>query len=178
MVKAGTRRKAYYVATIAAMVALTAGFALATFGLGGTNTVFQGSQTTTVSSVAGLTWSDTKIVELGSAIASSACTTQGSPCSLTTSGATECAGGAGACAANDFVEQVTISTVVGTAIAANPLSLTMYIVIGGATSTGTTYYYSQTSTSNTLETVIIDYDIGTQASGPGVVTSVSVIASS
>jgi len=168
--------------TAAIVAAMVGGFALAAITTGGTNTSYQGSQTTTVSNIAGLTWVSTNLIELAATVAPTTCTS-GTPCSVTAADAIDCAGGftgSTGCAQNDYVEQVTISTVPGTAFVGT-VTLQLYVtgtpVAGVAgTFTGTQFYYTQASTSNSLHSIVIDFDVGTAGSGPGLVGTVSVIA--
>ena len=171
MNKSNWKRRAYYGATIATMIALTAGFALATVNLGQTNTSYQGSQTTTVSGVAGVTYVSTDL-GVSSGVSSTTCTS-GSPCTVTSSGATDCV--SGTCASSDYIETITLTTTAGTAFAGT-VEITVYVTAAGVTTPGATRYYLQPSGSNTAQSIVQVFDIGTVVTGPEAVTSVTVIA--
>jgi hypothetical protein len=172
-------QKAVYAATAAIVLAMVGGYALATFSTGGTNSVGQGSQTTTVTAVQGLSWTSTSLVELATATVPAGTTcTSAAPCSVSTAGASDCAGGytgSTTCAVGDFVEQVTLSTVANTAFTGT-VQITLTVTGTSGTSSGTTFYYTQSSTTNSVQTIVQDFDIGTSASGPGNVASVTVVA--
>jgi hypothetical protein len=171
-------QKVVYAATAAIVLSMIGGFAMASLSLGGTNTNYQGSQTTTVASVAGLTWTSTNLEELSAAVTNTTCSS-GSPCSVTSAGATDCIGGFTspvACASGDFVEAVTLTTIAGTAFPGT-VQVTVYVTGTSGTVAGTTFYYTQTSTSNTAQTIVQYFDVGTASSGPGMVSTVSVVAS-
>jgi hypothetical protein len=174
MDKANWKRRAYYGATIATMLALTAGFALATVNLGGANSSYQGSQTTTVSAVAGLNYVSTGIAVATSFVPTS-CTPQSGACNVAASGATDCV--SGTCASSDYIETITLQTVAGTAFPApGTVAVTVYVTTTGGTTAGTTQFYSQTVTSNSQVNIVQMFDIGTVSSGPADVTSVTVVA--
>jgi len=173
MNKPNWKRRAYYGITIATMLAMTAGFAIATVQLGQTNTNYQGSQTTTVSSVTGLTWTST-VLAVASATTSTSCAKL-TPCDVTSTPSTICV--SGTCAGTDFVEQITMTTVSGVAFPTSPIAITVYVTIGSATA-GTTGYYSETGTPGTAVNIVQMYDIGTAASGPSDVTAVNIIVTS
>ncbi len=175
-------QRTVYLVTAAIVAALVGGFALAQISTGGTNTSYQGSQTTTVSAVPGLTYVSTDLVALSANVVSTACTSI-APCSVTSTGATDCAGGftgSTSCLQNDYAEEVSITTVANTAFVGT-VSLTLYVTgtpVGGSAGTyvGTTFFYTQTSATNTAQPIVIYFDIGTAISGPGVVGTVTVIA--
>ena len=176
-------QRVVYMATAAIVAAMVGGFALAQMSIGQTNVSYQGSQTTTVAPIQGLTYISTDLVELSASLTSTVCTS-GSPCSVSTADATDCAGGftgSTGCVATDYVEQVLIHTDANTAFVGT-VTLTIYVSgspVGGsfATFTGTSFYYTQTSTTNAVHSIVIDFDIGTESSGPGAVATVTVIGS-
>jgi hypothetical protein len=166
---------------------MVGGFALADLSLqGGTNSVSQGSQTTTVSSVTGLTYVSTNLSELGGTTSvTNPCTLPGVPCNAHSSGWTVCVGGftgSTGCAAGDFVEQVNLSVSTSTNFPAGTVALTVYVTgapFGGTASTftGTTSYFNEPLGHPTApEFIVLDFDTGTPPNGPGAVKSVSVIA--
>jgi len=172
-----TTRRAIYAATALTVLTFVGGFAMATIPLGGANTSFQGSQTTTVSNVVGLSYTSTILTNLGGTGVTNTTCSSGTPCSVTSTGATDCAGGVAGhtlCAAGDFVEQVTLTTTASTAFSGT-LKITLYVSTGAGTDTGITYYYTQTSTSNTAQTIVQDFDTGSSSTGPAGVTAVSAV---
>jgi len=177
-------QRAVYLVTAVIVASMVGGFALATMTLGGgTNTSYQGSQTTTVTSVNGLTWLYTNASAIeGASAVTNPCTVLATACSVQSAGYTICAGGftgSTGCNSGDFVEQVTLTTVANTAFPAT-VAVTVYVTgtpvgLSAATFSGPTAYFTDT-TGNTAQLIVLDFDIGTITSGPGSVTSVSVIA--
>ncbi len=175
-------QRTVYLVTAAIVAAMVGGFALAQISTGGTNTSYQGSQTTTVAAVPGLSYVSTDLVALASNVVSTTCT-QLTPCSVTSTGATDCAGGftgSTSCLQNDYAEAVSLSTDANTAFVGT-VSLTLYVTgtpIGGSAGTyvGTTFYYTQSSPTNSAQTIVVYFDIGTAISGPGIVGTVTLIA--
>jgi len=157
------------------VLALTAGFALAGLNLGQTSSEQQGSMTTTVGPVTGLTWNSTMLIELGAAVGPSTCTTQLTACNVTLAGATDCAGGLGGatCSTGDWVEQVTLVTTAATPFAGIVL-INLVVVSGGVYHSGSVSYYTDAS-GNTQQLITQDFDIGTSTPAP--VTTVSVVVS-
>ncbi len=172
-----TQRRAIYVAMGLTALALSGGFALASLTLGAnTNTSYQGSHTTMVSSVTGLTWNSTELSVSEGVTNTTGCATSG--CSVSTAGAIVCAGSTHSgtwCASSDFVEQVNLSTSASAAFPNHAVNVTVYVVAGGTTYTGETFHFTDGAT-NDAETILVDFDIGTPASGPAQVTSVTVVA--
>ena len=179
-------QRTVYLVTAAIVAAMVGGFALASISTGGTNTTNQGSQTTTVTPVQGISWVSTQLVELTSAVTNTSCS-HGSPCSVTSAGAIDCAGGFSgsiACAQSDYVEEVNLTTVFHTPFSGSTMtvSLTVYVTgtpVGGSTPVtvaGIPFFYTQTSGTNSPQPIVIAFDVGTASSGPGAVATVSVIA--
>jgi len=171
-----TTRKVIYAVTALTAMALVSGFAVASIAIGGSNTSHQGSQTTIVANVTGLNWTSTSLVELGLNVTNTTCTLLG-PCSVTSAPATDCAGGVtghAGCLTGDFVEQVLLTTTSHTPFSGT-LKITMYVSTGSGTDVGTSFYYTQPSAANGVETIIQDFDIGSWLTGPGPVTAVSVV---
>ncbi len=168
------------------MACLVGGFALAaTFTTGGQNTAYQGSQQTTVDPIAGLDYVSTNLTELTTATGAPGCSV-GTPCNVETAGVTVCAGGfAGstACNALDFVEQVNLTTIIGTQFpgATHTVKLTLFVTgtpVGGSSITVATvsFYFQESSGAPTAAvTISLDFDVGTVATGPGLVEYVTVI---
>lgn len=171
-----TTRKAIYAVTALTVLALVGGFAAASVGLGQTNVSYQGSQTTTIASVPGLNWTSTTLVELGSKVVNTTCSA-GSPCGVSSASATDCVGGVTGhtgCLQGDFVEQVTLTTTHGVAFPGT-LKITLYVTTASGVFTGPTFDYTQASTSNSVETIVQDFDAGSSTTGPSPVMAVSVI---
>jgi hypothetical protein len=174
-------QRTVYLVTAVIVASMVGGFALATMQLGQTNNSYQGSQTTTVSSVAGLTWLNTTLAVNNNTAPAFATCTLAVPCNLHTSGYTVCAGGfpTFACAQSDFVEQVIISVSAVTAIPTGAVELTVYVTgtpTAGSQGTyaGPILYFTESATPAVTENIVLDFDVG--APGPGAVTSISVIA--
>lgn len=187
-----TSQRIVYLVTAAIVVSMIGGFALATFQLNGqTNNSYQGSQTTNVTPLPGLTWLATNITAVPSSLTYNTCgTTAGLACDVATNPATVCVGNydGSPCAAGDFVEQITLTTSTGTFFyGVGPtasVTLTTYVtgtpVSGPDAGTQGTYagpaVYFTEAASPVQVTIVLDFDVGLVAAGPGAVTSVSVIA--
>lgn len=181
-------QRTVYLVTAAIVASMVAGFSMAQLQLGQTNTSYQGSQTTTVTALPGLSWVSTNLVEVPSSLVyTGACETYAAACVVTATGATLCAGSfnASLCRPSDFVEQVTLTTVTGTSFTGATtypvnVTLTVYVTgtpVGGVQGTyvGPTFYFIEAA-SPTASNVVLDFDIGATPAGPGTVTSVSVLA--
>jgi hypothetical protein len=181
-------QRAVYLVTAAIVVAMVGGFALATMALGGTSTSYQGSQTTTVSSLPGLTWDFTAPTEVNvtTPFAVPCGSSAAAACDVTTVGKTVCAGsfGVSMCAQGDFIEEVNLTTVTATPFFGSSypviVSLTVSVTgtpFGGTQGTyeGSPIYFTETA-SNTAVYIALDFDVGVIPNGPGSVTSISVIA--
>jgi hypothetical protein len=173
-----TQRRTIYVAMGLTALALTGGFALASLSLGGTaNTSYQGSHTTMVSAVPGLSWTETELTETGGVTNTSGCATLPG-CNVSAAAATVCAGSTQSgtwCASSDFVEQVVLTTSSSQAFPGYAVNVTIFVVESGNTLTGETFHFTDGAT-NDVETLTIDFDIGTTSGGPAAVSSVTVIA--
>lgn len=173
-----TQRRAIYVAMGLTVLALVGGFTLANLSLGSSsNSSQQGSHTTTVTPVTGLTWNSTELGMLaGSVTNTSGCATPAG-CDVSTSNATVCAGSVHAgtwCLQSDFVEQVALNTTADQPLSGT-LQLTVYVSAGGTTYVGETFSFTN-SGSNHRQFIFVDFDIGTQSSGPAMVTDVTIVA--
>ena len=184
MTKERVRQRTVYLVTAGLVACMIAGFAMAAFSTGGVNKAQQGSQTTTVEPIAGLSFVSTNLTELSSS-PTSACTS-GAPCDLSTGSYASCVGGFSSsltCGVTDFIEQVNLTTT-STALPANAnVQLTVFVT-GTPTGASTpitvacpgTYYNEPTGAPTTASVITLDFDIGSVASGgPGSVTSVTVI---
>jgi len=180
------RRTTVYLLTAVMALALCGGFALGQLQLGPSSSMQQGSHTTTIRGVVGLRWISTGLVQLGLAtVPTSTCGgTAASACSETGPGSDSCAGGilaSGNCSQNHWVEQVTLATENDTPFTGNAsglpgtLELVVYVTNATTTVNGTPLYVSQASDSNSATTFELDFDVSA-ATGPGSVTSVSVVA--
>jgi len=170
------QRSAIYVAMGLSVLALTGGYALAAISMGQSGGAHQqGSVTTTIGQVAGLSMGSVSLVVMTptNGPAGSACNAPAG-CDVTSGGVSDCAGGlvgSTTCAVGDFVEQVNITTVVGTAIG-GVVAITLYVTSGGSPTAGTTFYYTDT-TPAASHTITQDFDIG---SVPASVSAVTVVA--
>ncbi|HEY1198477.1 MAG TPA: hypothetical protein VGG32_07100 [Thermoplasmata archaeon] len=187
-------QRSVYLVTAAIVASMVGGFALAQMSIGGTNTSYQGSQTTTVQAVPGLTWLSTNLTAIPSALLFSAnsCRTLGTPCDVASTGYTLCVGGltgSTLCNAGDFVEQVNLSIsnsvdFPASTFGATPTSavtLTVYVTgtpvgFSPGVFVGFTCYFQESVLPGSPEVLTLDFDIGTTTAGPGGVTAVSVIA--
>lgn len=185
-------QRAVYLVTAAIVVAMVSGFALASLSLGQTSNSYQGSQTTTVTSLTGLQWDFTALtdVNVSTPWALSCGSTAAHACDVTSVSKTVCAGGYPAltCSQGDFIEQVNLTTVAGTPFySPTPtvfpviVSLTVFVtgtpVLGApGTYAGSPIYFEETASPSTTAFIALDFDVGTTA--PGTVNSISVIATS
>jgi len=171
------------------------GFALAQIQLGQTNNSYQGSHTTNVTPLPGLTWLYTNISAVDHTVVfTPPCEKLTSACDVTGNPALLCVGSysASLCAAGDFVEQVSLTTVAGTAFYASgtfPITVALTVYVTGTpvngpdngifgTYTGPTFYLTETAAPVNAENVVLDFDVGLSSTGPGGVTSVSVVVTS
>lgn len=178
-------QRTVYLVTGVIVASMIAGFALAQMSLAGApNTTYQGSHTTNVSPIQGLTWIYTNVTVVSTGTVLSPCTPLQNACSVDTQGYTVCTGGftgSLSCAVSDYVEQVNLTVSDSVATPAS-FSLTLYVTgtpAGGSspvTVTGTTFYFTESSVPSASESILLDFDIGTVNSGPGAVTTVSVLA--
>jgi hypothetical protein len=173
--KLRTQRRVIYAAMGLTVLSLIGGFALASIQTGSSNSVGQGSQTTTITPVTELVWNSTDMNMSGGSFAVCA---QSSPCNVATvSPAVSCAGGIPShttCAAGDWIEQETLSTVLGQPFPAGGLAITPYFTVGGTTYAGTTLYYTESS-DVAAHNIVQDFDLGLNTSAPAAVTSVTVV---
>jgi hypothetical protein len=178
------RQRTVYWVTAGLVACMISGFAMATvFSTGGSNTTYQGSQTTTVDAVTGLQYSSTNLMELASATGPAGCSS-GSPCNVATAGVTVCTGGftgSTSCAAQDFVQQVNLTTIASTQFPGT-VQLTLFVTGTPAGGSGTTtvatssFYFTESAAPSSPTTITLDFDVGTSTTGPGTVTSVTVTA--
>jgi hypothetical protein len=165
--------------TALTVLALVAGFALATFGFNAPIGVQQGSQTANISPVVGLTFNSMQLVDLQNNLSNRTCSSA-SPCSVQSQNATDCAGGvtgATGCLKGDFVEEVSLETSATQGFTGTnaEVCLTVDAVVNGATDTGTTFCYTNAAPTQ-AESIEIFFDVGTSTSGPESVSSVTVVA--
>lgn len=158
---------------------------MAAFSTGGINQTQQGSQTTTVGPIQGLTWVSTNLTEL-TAPNLVACPSSG-PCDLSVGSYASCVGGFSpslTCASTDFVEQINLTTVIGVSLPAPPEMVQLTVFVTGTPIGDTspitvaclsTYYEESTGSPVSLHTLALDFDVGSITTGPGLVTSVTVI---
>lgn len=173
-----TQRRAIYAAMGLTVLALTGGFALATVSIGSVHTSQQGSDTTNVQGVAGLSYSSAMlVVSNGSPVINTTGCTQAVPCVVTHSDSVMCVGGTGAstnCAIGEFVEQITLTTTAGTPLSGE-LSLVVYLGDGVSIFTGATLHYTDAA-GNTQQSIVQDFDLGPVTGTPTAVSTVSIVA--
>ncbi len=172
-------RRTVYAVTGLALLALISGYALATLTLAPSIGVQQGSQTSTISSVVGLTFNGTQLVDLANAVANRTCSST-DPCSVESQNATDCAGGvsgATGCVAGDWVEEVSLETSASQRFTASnaEVCLTVDVVVNGTTETGTTFCYTNAAPAF-AESIEIFYGVGAPSASPESVSSVTVVA--
>jgi hypothetical protein len=174
--KLRTQRRVIYAAMSLTVLSLIGGFALASIQTGSTNTVGQGSQTTTITPVNELMWNSTA---LGMSSGSFTACTQSSPCNAsgTPPPGIQCVGGVPShtnCVTGDWIEQETLTTVVSQPFPVGGIAITMYVTIGGSTTyTGTTSYYTESSDA-AAHNLVMDFDLGNTGT-PANVTSITVV---
>lgn len=182
MASSRVRQRTVYLVTAALVACLIGGYAMAAFSTGGVNHSQQGSQTTTVGPIEGLTFVSTNLTEIS--ISPSATCPSTAPCDLSTSGFASCVGGFAVsltCGVTDFVEEINLTTT--TSSLPGTVQLTVFVT---GTPTGdsspitvacpSTYYLESTGAPTTASTITLDFDVGSVAlGGPGAVTSVTVI---
>ena len=190
--KSKTSQRTVYVVTAVIVASMISGFALATLSLGGTSTSYQGSQTTTVTPLPGLTWEFTALSQVNvSTVFTSGCgATAATACNVYSLPAMLCAGNyPGAvtpCHQGDFIEQVNLTTTAGTPFYGGtyPATISLTVAVtgtpfGGATGTyeGPTLWFTEAvAGTNANENIALLFDVGSMPNGPGSVTSVSVLA--
>ena len=170
-----TQRRVIYAVMGLTVLALSSGFALASLNLGGSNTVQQGSQKTSIEGVQGLGWLGTTLTTVPSpASNTSGCDTSGG-CSVTAAAAQDCVGSVSTtfCQAGDFVEEVLLTTE-GAAFGGTVHVTTYLELASGVTYVGTTLNYTDTGTG--FFTIIQYFDIGSVSTGLAAVATVDVVA--
>ena len=181
-------QRAVYLVTAAIVASMIGGFALAQLQLGQTNNSYQGSQTTNVTPLPGLTWVSTQltVIPSGTTFTSGCGGSAATACNVDSTPALLCAGtfDASPCVAGDFVEQVTLTTVTATPFYGSAYPVTVFLTafvtgtpVGGTQGTyaGTPLYFTETA-SNTAVNIVLDFEVGINSTGPGAVTSISVVA--
>lgn len=190
--KSRVTQRTVYLVTAVIVASMVSGFALADLSLGGTNTSYQGSQTTTVSALPGLTWEFTEVseVSVSTSFTTGCGATAAAACNVYSASATVCVGSytgtSTPCQQGDFIEQVDFTTTAGTPFYGSgypaTVSLSMLVTgtpFGGTQGTyaATTFWFTETvSGTNAAEVIALDFDVGSMPNGPGAVTSVSVLA--
>jgi len=190
--KSKTTQRTVYIVTAVIVASMISGFALATLSLGGTSTSYQGSQTTTVTPLPGLTWEFTSLSEVNvSTVFTTGCgATAATACNVYSAPALFCAGtfpgAVTPCQQGDFIEQVNLTTTAGTPFYGGTYPATVALTVsvtgtpfGGTQGTyvGVTLWFTEAVTgTNANENIALLFDIGSMPNGPGAVTSVSVLA--
>jgi hypothetical protein len=172
-----TPRRLVYVVTGLSILAVTTGYALGGVGLGQVSREQQGSQTVTISAVTGIESLVEVLPEVETVQPLSTGCTLTSPCDVTSSNQTNCAGGdpgSTACAVGDTVEEVVLSTVVGTKFVGT-VNVTLFVSNGSAVVPATSFYYAETAGPAEVTHIVQDFDIGTPSTGARTVTAIDVI---
>lgn len=174
-----TQRKAIYAAMGLTVLALTSGFALASVSLGSSPvTSEQGSRTTTVTSVTGLSMlGEANLTVVNATVYNGLTNCHGGACDVTDGGVASCVGaldGLSHCAVGDYIEQINSTTTMAVPFSGT-VAMTMYVTAGGVTTPGWTEYYTD-SGSAVSETISQDFTVGTSATGPMAVTDVTIVA--
>ena len=174
-----TQRKVVYAAMGLAVLAMTSGYALADLSLGNAGTpAQQGSQTTQITAVAGLSYSETELTMMPNGFTNTTGCATSPGCSVATASVTTCVGLTGgsssACAQGDFAEVVVLTTAPSTPFSGT-VTVTMSVSTALGTSTGVPQYYTNAG-GTSAETISLYFDIGTAAGGPEAITSVTVVA--
>ncbi len=174
-----TQRRAIYAVMGLAMLAMIGGYALASFSMNAPTSVEQGSQTISISGVVGLTYNSTSLMIVEANFTGTTCSAA-TPCNVSGAAAIDCAGGivgSATCAQNSFVEQVVLTTVASTDFSGNgTIHIQLFATVGGTTYTTAPFYYQNSHATATAHTITIDFGVGNTTSGPGAVSSVSVVA--
>jgi hypothetical protein len=174
-----TQRKAIYVAMGLTVLALVGGYTAANLAIGGsTNSAQQGSHTTNIGQVTGLSWNGTAPTMFESTLTNTSGCASEPGCAVSSSAATVCAGSTHAgtwCAAGDFGEEVVLNTTANSPFAHDPMNITIYVTVGSTVYTGETFYFTD-SGSNARELITICFDTGTASAGPAPVSDITVIA--
>jgi len=156
-----------------ALLALTGGFALGEIQLGQTNLVQQGSQTSTIGPVAGLVLEAQVVVALsGGSMPLSACP-RSSPCNVTGSNVTTCAGelpGLPPCQDDSWFEQTSLSTQASDPFCGT-VELAVSVTSNGTLASGTPRYFTD-ARGNSPQTLQLEFGIG-NASAPEPVSATS-----
>jgi hypothetical protein len=174
-----TQRRAVYVAMGLTVLALVGGYSLASLTLGSTSTsTQQGSSTVTVSGVTGLSMNATNLTMTGAQVTNTTDCQETTGCSVTSTGATVCAGsthvGVPWCSSGDFLEQVVLNTTPNHPFSGT-VAVTLFVTAAGTSYQGVTFYFTD-ATGNAREPITIDFDVGTPTSGPAAVSDLTVIA--
>lgn len=172
-----TQRRAIYAAMGLTVLALVGGFTLASLTLGGAaSSSHQGSQTTNVTPVPGLNWTETDLNMTASPVTNTTGCASMSGCNVSTQSAVVCAGSTHSgtwCATEDFVEQVVFTTTYHVSMG-GIAKITVFVSTTGQGYAGETFYFSDSAT-NSIETITLDFDVGTSTGGPAPVTDVTVV---
>ncbi len=166
------QRTVIYVAMGLTMAALVGGYAAADLQMGSTNSQQQGTHTTSFEPITGATWTSTSLQEVVSTPVYTNCET--AVCDVTSTSTTSCVGGvagATACAAGDWVEDVTLSTVTDVNFT-HEVVFTLYVNVNGTLFESAASYYDDSS-GNSAQSISLLFGVG--AAVPGNVTAVTIV---
>lgn len=183
MAIARVRQRSVYWVTAALVACMIGGYTMAALSTGGVNTTQQGSHTTTVIPIAGISWLSTNLTEIATA-PPNACT-PAPGCDLSVSTYYTCVGGFPAtttCAQTDYAELIILNTTSVGIPLGHYLQLTVFVTgtpVGGTATTQASspaYYYESVGAPSPSNDIYLYFDIGSVAlGGPAAVTSVTVI---
>ena len=164
------RSKAFYAATIFAMVALTAGFVLGAITLGTSTQNGQGNLVTASGAVQGLTYTSTVLGATPTAVPPASTGTAAAPQALVAGANPFCAN---ACVAGDFAETVTFSFTSTAPAFAGSAMITITVSTGAPATGGTTTLFLKQAAVAVTGTIVVTWDLG---AGGGTINSVTLTA--
>ncbi len=188
--KERAKQRTVYLLTAAVVLSMVGGFAMASLGTGQTNNVYQGSQTTTVTALAGLQYMSTTLEQVSSSTTFSACTS--TACTVSSGTVISvCAGGLSTsltCGSSDWVEVVEFQTTT-TPFSGSQVTLTAYLTGSPAPAPGSSAATAQTyagtaqlftegsspTAPSSAVTIDLYFDTGSVSAGPGVISTISVV---
>lgn len=174
-----TQRRAIYAAMGLTVISLIGGFAIASVQLGGSATSAQGTQSVTVTNIAGLTFDRAGINVSDGGMQS--CVYGGIPCDIGAGNVTTCIGGVTGstdCAAGEWVEQVTFSTVALTAMSPDNVTISGVYTVGGTPMQSQSVLDIIQNSDTHGHVLTIDFDLGSDTGVPGSITGINVVLNS
>ncbi len=177
------RQRSVYWVTAALVACMIGGYTMAALSTGGMNTSQQGSQTTTVIPIAGISWLSTNLTEIATSPPNACAAEPG--CDLSVNSYYTCVGGFSTpttCPQTDYAELIILNTTSVGIPAGHYLALTVFVTgtpVGGSPTTAPSspaYYHESSGAPTPSNDIYLYFDIGSVAlGGPAIVTSVTVI---